>query len=305
MGGGVSGSAAMSGRRIERVRIVRAHRSEDAAQWAAALADGAWVGSSTLLKEDGGSWVRRAQVLGREVVVKRRELSAWARVKCAIGRGKGDRHWRGAALLSGKGVGTARVLVLARASVDGRDCELLVMEWVQGETLLRVMADVHSREPNAPGVCAQHAIAQAVGRQIAQMGELFNRDHKPSNLIVQGAAEGGPRIAIVDCEGVRRATVPGAARMFASLVIEPTGCGVRPRRGWMMRAVRGWLEETREQLAREGRSGESLDREWYRGLRRMMWGDVARVVAQHGDPTPRVNPLKVPPTESAGPVGGG
>jgi hypothetical protein len=43
--------------------------------------------------------------------LRQRLEGAWARVKCALGRGKGDRHWRGAALLSGKGVETARVLV--------------------------------------------------------------------------------------------------------------------------------------------------------------------------------------------------
>ena len=105
------------------MRVVRAHRGEDAAAWGAALADASWLNSSSVLKEDGGSWVRRARLMGREVVVKCRELrGAWARAKCAIGRGKGDRHWRGAALLTGKGVRTARVHVLARARAGGIAC---------------------------------------------------------------------------------------------------------------------------------------------------------------------------------------
>lgn len=275
MGGGVSGAPM----RIERVRVVRVHRGEDASKWAAALGDGGWAQGSSVLKADGASWVRRGTLLRREVVVKCRELSAWARVKCALGRGKGDRHWRGAALLTGKGVSTARVLALVRARVDGRECELLVMEWVEGATLLRVMAEVHAGR--GLGVREQHALAREVGRQVAQMQELFNRDHKPSNLIVMEGV--GPRIAVVDCEGVRRAAIPGAARMFASLVIEPTGCGVRPRRALMMRALRGWLDESG--VAEEASAAER------RGMLRMMWGDVARVIAHHGDPRPRVDPL--------------
>jgi tRNA A-37 threonylcarbamoyl transferase component Bud32 len=289
----VSGGGCPS--RIEQVRIVRAHRGEDAARWGAALADASWIESSLLLKQDGACWVRRAQVMGREVVMKCRGIDGvWARVKCALGRGKGDRHWRGTALLSGKGVKTARVFALARARVDGRDCELLAMEWLEGVTLLRMMADVQAGK--GPGVRAEHAIARAVGEQLARMQEVFNRDHKPSNLIVMDGAGGSPRIAIIDCEGVRRSAIPGAARMFASLVIEPTGCGVRPRRALMMRAVRAYLSlttalDTPDSPRPRSRTLAALPAGQYRQLRRMLWGDAARVVAHHGDPTPRVNPL--------------
>ena len=292
MNGGPSRSpAAAAALRFSRVRVVRAHRGEDGAAWARAIEDGGWLAESRVLKEDGATWVRRARVMGREVVVKCRGIDgAWARVKCALVRGKGDRHWRGAALLAGKSVPTARVMVLARARVDGRESELLVMEWVEGPTLLRVMADVHAGGAGALGVRGQHELAREVGRQVFALGELFNRDHKPSNLIVMSKPEGGARIAVIDCEGVRRATIPGAARMFASLVIEPTGCGVRPRRALMMRAVRGWIqgaEAADESIGAEG----PVDREERRAMVRMMWGDVARVVAHHGDPTPRVDPL--------------
>lgn len=264
---------------LSRIRIIRAHRGEDAAKWARTLADPQWLGESSLLKEDGTNTVRRATLLGRETVVKCREVSgAWARVKCALGRGKGDRHWRGAAMLAGKGVKTARVFVLVRARMGGRDRELLIMQWLAGPTLLRVMANVHAGAAGAPGIRAQHALARAVGRQIAQMGELLNRDHKPSNLIITGAAE----VAIIDCEGIRRATIPGAARMFASLLIEPTGCGVRPRRALMMRTALAWLETE---------TPDGVEREDKRAMLRTIFADVARVIAHHGDPTPRINPL--------------
>lgn len=269
-------------RTIEGVRIVRTIRGEDAAAWRDALGDGAWMSSASELKAEGGSRVVGAAVRGRGVVVKVRELrGAWARLKCVLGRGKGDRHWRGAALLAGKGVATARVLALARARVDGAESELLVMERVEGVTLLRVMAYVRSGAPGAPGVREQHALARAVGRQVAQMGELFNRDHKPSNLMVEGIGGAEPRVVLIDCEGVRRAVIPGAARMFASLVIEPTGCGVPPRRGLMMRALRAWAEG----------AGAPASMKERRSMERMMWAEAARVVAHHGDPTPRVNPL--------------
>ena len=146
---------------------------------------------------------------------------------------------------------------------------------------------------------AQHAIARAVGEQIAQMEELFNRDHKPSNLIVERWTTSAAPVAIIDCEGVRRATIPGAARMFASLVIEPTGCGVRPRRALMMRAVRAFIDlelgiGTPEAPIHAPRTNADVPRSEYRRMRRMVWDDAARVVAHHGDPRPKVNPLANP-----------
>jgi len=286
--------------RIDNVRVVRAHRDEDGGKWAAALAGGAWLAGSTLLKQDGPGWVRRATMMGREVVIKCRDVdSAWSRLKCALGRGKGDRHWWGAAMLAAKRVPTAQVLVLARARIAGRDCELLAMQWVDGPTLLRVMADVHAGVRGAPSVRAQHAIARAVGAQLAQMDLLFNRDHKPSNLVVTRAAiqagESRSRIALIDCEGVRASAINARARMLASLVIEPTGCGVRPRRPVMMRALREWLDAaTKEEMA-AGWESPLTPRE-RRDVLGRVWRDVARMVARHGDPTPRVNPL-VPPSD--------
>ncbi|MBX3403303.1 MAG: hypothetical protein KF699_07830 [Phycisphaeraceae bacterium] len=259
------------------VRVVRAVRGEDAAAWAVALGEGAWLDSARTLKAEGGVRVLGASMLGREVVVKVREVrGAWERLKCAVGRGKGDRHWRGAALLAGKGVATARVFVLARAMIGGCECELLAMEFVHGPTLLQRMAAAHRGEAGAPGTREQHALARAAGAQIAHMGELFNRDHKPSNLIVRGG-----EIVVIDCEGVRRAVIPGAARMFASLLIEPTGCGVPPRRSLRMRALLAWA-----------RAGDPRgDRASHRAAAREVWAEAARVVRHHGDPTPRVDPL--------------
>ncbi len=251
-----------------------------------------WLASLDVQKQHGGAWVARATLLGRDVAVKCRGVTElWPRIKCMLGQGKADRHWRGAAILASKRIATARVFVLARARIEGRVCELLVMEWLQGPTLLRVMADVHAHSGNAPSFREQHAIARAVGRGIAAMEGLFNRDHKPSNLIVQGAGTSSPLVAVIDCEGVRRTSLPSSARMFSSLVIEPLGCGVLPRRSLMMSALRGWLMETRLQIERVGKRAEPLPWEWHRELRTMMWGSVGRYVAHHGDPKPKVNPL--------------
>jgi tRNA A-37 threonylcarbamoyl transferase component Bud32 len=259
------------------VRVVRAVRGEDAGAWAGALGGGAWLSSARTLKAEGGARVLAASLLGRGVVVKVREIRGpWARLKCALGRGKGDRHWRGAALLTGKGIATARVFALARGRLGGRECEMLAMEHVHGPTLLRVMDAARRGGAGAPGVREQHALARAVGLQVARMGELFNRDHKPSNLIVRGG-----EIVVIDCEGVRRAVIPGAARMFASLLIEPTGCGVPPRRSLRMRAVLAWAE------AGDAGGGRAA----HRAAAREAWAEAARVVSRHGDPTPRVNPL--------------
>ncbi len=272
---------------ISSVTIIRARRGEDSARWAAALADAGWAVSSTVLKHEGHAWVRAAHLRDRDVVIKCREVAGpWERFKAAIGRGKFDRHWRGAARLAARSIPTADVLVLAGAAVDGRAAQLLVMLRVAGESLLQLMADVHGRGPAAPGIREQHAIARAVGEQIAQMDDVFNRDHKPSNLIVSRSPGAAPRLALIDCEGVRRAAMPAAARMFASLLIEPTGCGVRPRQSLQVRALRAWLD-----ACVRLDSSPPPSRADRRAALRTAAADIARIVAHHGNPVPRVDPL--------------
>ena len=281
--------------KIERIKIRRAMRGEDGAAWAAALADPAWLAGATVLKDEpGSSWVRRGTMRGREVVVKCRLLNRPSRwIKAALGYGHGDKHWRGAALLASKKIATAVPIVHANARADGVVAELLLLEYLSGSTLLELMRDAMSA--TLP-VRAQHAIAHAVGRQVAHCGWVFNRDHKPSNLIVMGARTQAPTVAIIDCGGVRFRQVLRTERMFASLVIEPMGCGVLPRRALLMRALEGRRAALAEWYDPEDDAAEddgTLDPPGPAWDKRL-WRDVQRVVEAHGDPRPKIDPLRCP-----------
>ncbi len=266
-------------------------RGEDPDAWSRALADPAWLGSSRVLKDEpGSSWVRRATLNGREVVVKCRCLHTLSRrIKAALGFGHGDKHWRGAALLASKKILTAKPVVLFRARLDDRPVEVLVLEHLAGPTLLRVMDD--AARGRGPSVRAQHAIADAAGATIPALlnARLWNRDHKPSNLIVLDAESASPRIAIIDCVGIRRYGWMGVdefqgEEMAAALVIEPTGCGCPPRRALWMRAVRAVLDRATIELPRNERHGA------LRGV----FEEVSGMIDAHGDPRPKDDPLAAP-----------
>ncbi len=276
--------------------ILRVASGESAAAWSAALNEAAWFGSSQVLKEDSGSWVRRARVMGRDVVVKCRALNTVGRrVKHVLGMGHGGKHWRGAELLRRALVRTAGTILLARGRVAGGACELLVMEYLDGPTLLECLRDAAT---GRMAVKDQHAIARAVGSQMSKMGWNFNRDHKPSNLIVLGAENSTPEIAVIDCVGVRFRQVLKTERMLASLVIEPTGCGVPPRRSLMMRVIRSHQEELEKCYDPADEQDEfpagppETPRQRVRSLTHLEWRKAEAIVRSHSDPRPRVDPLK-------------
>jgi hypothetical protein len=281
---------------VDRVKILRAAEGEAAAAWRDALGRGEWVAASRTLKEDpeGGSWVRRAEILGRDVVVKCRALNTLSRrVKHAMGMGHAHKQWRGAELLRKARLATARNWAIARARIDGRACEMLIAEFLEGPTLLECMRDA---SVGRLSIKDQHAVARAVGLQMSGMGWNFNRDHKPSNLIVMVMGSGSPEIAVIDCVGVRFKQVPKTERMLASLVIEPMGCGVMPRRALMMRALRAQHEELEKWYDPNDELDEGPEpvltcRERIRMLVRMEWFGARAIVESHGDPRPRVDPL--------------
>jgi hypothetical protein len=264
---------------LERVRVRRAARGVDAPAIVRALERGDWGDRSTLLKREGASWVRRAKIAGSDVVVKCRGLErTGALLKAGLGFGRGDRHWYGAALLASKKIATARPLLLGHGLVDGQRAEVIVLEALSGRTLLEHAARAARGES---GVREQHRVAAAAGvlvRTFAERG-LWNRDHKPSNQIVVDTGDDAraAEIAVIDCVAVRRAVGPvagiGIVRMMAQLWIEPTGCGVRPRRALVARAL----------------VSASSDREQLRDLARA----ALLVVEAHGDMRPRVIPPEI------------
>lgn len=258
-------------------------------------ADPAWAASAQTLKREPGSVVLRGTMTlngaPREVVVKQRALTMMRRALARIGlRTQGMRHWDGAAWLTRTGVETAAPIALCHTTGPGGASEVLVMECLHGRSLLEHLDDL------CRGRCAwsgaeRAALAVTIGAQIDVITRAgrFNRDHKPSNLIViersgpRGAAAGGGHgIAVIDCVGIRRDRLRiGSARMLASLMIEPMGLGRPAPRTLRMRCLRGLMPEAG------------------RAPRKAAWRAVAELIARHGDPTPRVDPLARGPGRNA------
>jgi hypothetical protein len=143
-------------------------------------------------------------------------------------------------------------------------------------------------------------VAEAIARQCfarARAG-VFNRDHKPSNLVVTGATPGGARVAVLDTVAVRRLGRPAGLTTvpLERLVLEAIGVGAAPRRTLVARFVREWVSGMA--------TGTPAER---RRARREVWRVFAARIAAHGDPTPIDNPCR-PVSVGAGaaspPVGG-
>ncbi len=155
------------------------------------------------------------------------------------------------------------------------------MEALPGKSVLHHLAD---RDLT---VRQQHTLAAELGRIVARLrarsdwrGHAHNRDHKPSNLIVTSLDP--PQVAIIDCVAIRRDWFDSDQpfRMLADLLIEPLGVGHPPRRTLMMRALLAYF--------RELDTAPMPDRA--KALRHF-WQEVTDTIRDHGDPTPRVNPL--------------
>ncbi|MEX2219160.1 MAG: hypothetical protein WD749_10430 [Phycisphaerales bacterium] len=257
-------------------KIERLATGEDGDAWENALHSFDERTAATL-KAAGGTAVLRGSLLGREVVLKRWDVAgAAARLKAIVGAGRADRHWRGAQWLLDHGFATARCWVVATEQRHPCPRRWLVMECLRGPSLLELMS------AGGRGTRQDHALARALGRQIAHFDALarHNRDHKPSNLIITGP-DHDPAIAVIDCVGLR----PGGdtARMMASLLIEPAGCGLVIRRTLAARVLR----ECCEALV-----AEEPSREERRRLERSLAASVLGRIRAHGDPRPRIDPLR-------------
>jgi hypothetical protein len=189
------------------------------------------------------------------------------------------RHWHGARWLLEHEIPTAEPLARLH-TVGAPHYEALVMRRLPGRTLLEWMAD------RTVPVQRQHELARIVGRSAARLLHVgYNRDHKPSNLIVIESAGGPIDLAVVDCVAIRPGPVEleqDAESELAMLVIEPLGCGVMPRRSLQMRALGAYCKHRLELLDSSGDSHR---------LRRTLWRGVRETIESHGDPTPRDNPL--------------
>lgn len=231
-----------------------------------------------VIKRDGHAEVLAAVVAGVGVIIKRWTARSPAdALKMAVRCGRADRHARGAARLRACGVPTAAVLARETTREQGRRTQVLVLEKLAGKTVLEHLAD-GDLSPRT-----QHAIARRIALDMAAMLRqgFYNRDHKPSNLIVTSTSASDPRTAVIDTVAIRRSGDVGAIRMLASLYIEPLGCGHPPRRALAFRVVRT--------LADQG-----LGKPY-----QQLWMYAANVIRNHGDPTPRIDPLR-PTAEPTG-----
>lgn len=282
-----------------RVRCVAAN--EDAGEWAEAMA-GFDPAGGAVLKREGGAAVYRAEVLGRDVVLKSWEVRTAAdRLKLAARMSRADRHWRGAQWLLGRGLDSAEPLALLVERGAGIRRVWLAMEALEGKTVLRHLAD------GDLSVKQEHALARELARVVQEMiaGGRWNRDFKPSNLIVTDTGQRGggrARVATIDCVAIlhtRGKRGESALRMYTSLAIEPAGVGRPVRRALACRflvctigANLGGLgsrhaipDGDRQDLVSAARRGK---------LWKSLWRSVRERIEAHGDPRPRTDPLSPP-----------
>lgn len=201
------------------------------------------------------------------------------KLQALVRRTKAFRQWRGADLLTKLGFRAAPCLAVLRGNAPPGPCELLVLTNLPGRTLLEWAAD--------PGVGPrdQHALAAEVGRWTGSLVDrgLYNRDHKPSNVVVHDLGEGRFECSLVDTVDLqptasllfrRLGTQTPLGDMLAKLWIECAGCGIGPRRTITARVCRAATA-----------SATTKDRA------RTLWRETTTLVRDHGDPRPKDDPL--------------
>lgn len=246
--------------------------SADSRAIARAVVGASWARGAEEIKREKRTSVRRGEACGREVVVK---TWAWTRLRdwlnAIFGRTAGQRHWRGAERLRALGVESAACLALVRWREGFGVRETLVLEALRGKTLLEHLDEVQ-RGVSGLTFAERRELARTVGAQVKGMTTRgwFNRDHKPSNVIVVSPA----RVCVIDTVAIKRDRErTGGARMLTSLMLEPMGVRCVASRTMRMRVLL------------EASGGASLK------ARKAAWRGIAERIEDHGDPRPRVNPL--------------
>lgn len=168
------------------------------------------------------------------------------------------------------------------AYIRGGTCEAIVLRYIPGPTLFEVLAG----PPLA--IAQEHALCRAVAIEICSLLRAghFNRDSKPSNLIVVGDLS-NPAIAIIDAAGIKASQgYTFALRlMLASLYIEPRGTRNTVRRALCMRMLHATVSEL-------GASSQDTRRD-----ARNLWRVVQNHIKYHGDFRPTHDPMIIPSPE--------
>lgn len=221
------------------------------------------------------------------LLIKARFLNITDRLKLLVGRSRMQRQWRGASELRHLNLSVGRPLIHGVSTLAGKGVEVLVTEFVPGTTLLH-----HLRDKSLSGSESRH-ISREVARAIVAMVRRgrFNRDFKPSNLIVSEPEEGGMRhIAQIDTVAIRRCNPArfdiAPVHMLTCLMLEPIGCGCPPTTRQRLRLLRdvvtAWNDEN---------DATELEPDIRRSGIITLGKLVAAEINAHGDPRPRDNPL--------------
>lgn len=237
---------------------------------------------------------------GGATVLKLTPHTPRQRVQVALGMSQLQRQWRGADWLIRHEIPVARPWAIGRARFNNLHVQWLLLEHIEGRTLLSELARVHAAPASVP-LAVQAAWAEASGLLIARLLALgkYNRDHKPSNFIAAPAAPGAliGDLTMIDTVAIRPIARwrggPGprtaCARMLAALYIEAAGCNVPPRATLAFRTLRALAMA---ELAAAGVTPTPYPR-FRRALRaviRTAAGTAAELISTHGPAAPRVFP---------------
>ncbi len=275
------------------IRVLHGDTAASLEQWRDRISRALQSGGGRSLKQDVSGQVAVLDLDGAPAVLKRRPMaSLFERLRAATGFSRYSRQWHGAQWLLANKLRAPRPL--ARGVLhhhehhSGSPEEFLLLEYIPGRTVLQHLAD-GELPPRR-----EHAIARAIADDLVRFFVVgrYNRDHKPSNLLVVEAQGAGspPQIAILDSDSIRPSTVANldsAERMLAALVIEAIGCRCEPRRTLKARVIHEFVSRF-ERLAGLTSQPEMSHHE----RRARIWRRVARRVASHGDTTPAVDPLE-------------
>ena len=226
-----------------------------------------------LKQSEAGLVVAGTTSVAGAIVVKIRRLPGLkGTLRALLGLTPMARAWRTASRLHAVGIATAQPIALL-AGTSGRErVEVLVLPEIAGRTLLARLADRDLPE------AVERLAAANIADMIAQLARhrLANRDHKPSNIIISDTG----RPVLLDAELRTAPPAEAAARMLASLAIEPSGVGITLPRVPTARVLR--LVASR--LADQGVDCSARD----------LRDAAAAIVNRHGDPTPKANQLAPP-----------
>ena len=231
------------------------------------------IASGVIIKQTDAGLVAGGAAGSVELVIKSHRLtSPGARLRSRIGLARLDNQWKGAARLQRRGFRAAPCLLLGRlpASQGHPETDILAMRALEGRTLLHTLA-----EPNADAPALFAKAADLAGR-LAKAG-LFNRDLKPSNIIVGE----DPEPAIIDTVAIRharRTRAESLERMCFSLFVEPIGVGLDINHEHFQAAANAALNHLLDRDPTDHEAAEFIAR-------------VRRRLDLHPNPAPNENPL--------------